>query len=458
MRPVVRRGLGAATVVLTLVAPVSWAGNEAPQSLAELLEAVRQGSEKEQALGRQREEEFRAAKAKQQRLLEEAMRQEEAALTRSAELEARFEENENAIPELEETLRSRLGTLGELFGVVRQVAGDTRSRFETSLISSQIPGRGAALGELAESRKLPSIDDLRGLWVALQEEMTEQGRVVTYPATVVEVGGEESQRPVTRLGAFNVVSRGQYLQYLSESGRLAELARQPARRHLAGVAAFESARSGLVGIAIDPSRGTILSMLIQAPSLAERVAQGGAVGYTIIVLGAIGFAFALLRMGALAAAGFKIRSQVGADHVDPDNALGRVLAVYEQNRGTDVETLELRLDEAILKETSRLQRGATFVKVLSVIAPLMGLLGTVTGMILTFQQITLFGTGDPKLMAGGISQALVTTVLGLVMAIPLTLLYSMISERARTLVLILEEQSLGMVAEQAERLKTAGAA
>ena len=179
MRPVVRRGLGAATVVLTLVAPVSWAGNEAPQSLAELLEAVRQGSEKEQALGRQREEEFRAAKAKQQRLLEEAMRQEEAALTRSAELEARFEENENAIPELEETLRSRLGTLGELFGVVRQVAGDTRSRFETSLISSQIPGRGAALGELAESRKLPSIDDLRGLWVALQEEMTEQGRVVT---------------------------------------------------------------------------------------------------------------------------------------------------------------------------------------------------------------------------------------------------------------------------------------
>ena len=205
-------------------------------------------------------------------------------------------------------------------------------------------------------------------------------------------------------------------------------------------------------VAIDPSRGTILSLLIQSPNLQERVRQGGIVGYIILVLGVIGLVVGVLRILYLWNVGRKIRAQVGNSTPDPGNALGRVLGVYDETRHADVEALELRLDEAILQESAPIRRGATFVKVLSVVTPLLGLLGTVTGMIEVFQAITLFGAGDPKLMAGGISRALVTTVLGLVMAIPLTLLHSFISEKARSLVELLEEQSVGMVAERAEAL------
>lgn len=453
------------SAVLMLVLTLAFAGSlpprasaSEPASLVELLNQIREGSKREEAENRKREAEFLAAQSEQRKLLEVALTKEARLRQRSEELEAKHDANEKVLPELEDALQSRMGTMGELFGVVRQVAGDTRSRFSTSIISAQLPGRVPFLEELAESRELPSIEDLSRLWLALQEEMTEQGRVVSFPATVIEVGGKEESRDVTRIGAFNVISEQGYLQYLSENGKLADLARQPASRYLNDVAPFLAAETGIHSIAIDPTRGSLLSLLIQAPSLEERMHQGGAVGYVIIVLGILGFALALYRWAVLGVVGRKIRSQLTQEDVDEGNALGRVLSVYGRNADANVETLELRLDEAILKESSKLQRGANLIKVLSVIAPLLGLLGTVTGMILTFQQITLFGTGDPKLMAGGISQALVTTVLGLVMAIPLTLLHSMISERSRTLVQILEESSLGLVAEQAERLAGAGEA
>jgi biopolymer transport protein ExbB len=420
-------------------------------SLADLLQQVREGAKREEAENRAREAEFRAAQDRQRAMLESAMKADAHEQARAEKLEAVFEEQENTVAELETTLRNRLGSLGELFGVVRQAAGEAKSQVETSIISAQIPGREVFLDKLAQSKELPAVADLEKLWFSLQEEMTEQGRIVSFPATVVEVGGQETERQVVRVGPFNAVSEGRYLSY--QNGKLTELARQPASRYLSTVAHFETATAGLEPIAIDPSRGTILSMLIQTPNLDERIRQGGIVGYVTIALGVVGFAYALYRIVVLTIASRRIRAQVAEpSKLDRGNALGRVLAVYLDNQQTDVESLELRLDEAILKESASLLRGATFVKVLSVIAPLLGLLGTVTGMILTFQMITLFGAGDPKLMAGGISQALVTTVLGLVMAIPLTLLHSMIAERGKTLVQILEEHSVGIVAEHAERL------
>ena len=127
------------------------------------------------------------------------------------------------------------------------------------------------------------------------------------------------------------------------------------------------------------------------------------------------------------------------------------MAVYHENRGIATETLELKLDEAILKNTPALQRGLVTVRILAVIAPMLGLLGTVTGLIETFQSITLFGTGDPRLMAGGISQALVTTVLGLGAAIPLILMHSALNTRSKRLLAVLEEQSAGLIARHAEQ-------
>jgi biopolymer transport protein ExbB len=203
-------------------------------------------------------------------------------------------------------------------------------------------------------------------------------------------------------------------------------------------------------MAVDPSRGSLLGLLIQAPSLKERIDQGGVVGYVIIGLGLIGVLIAVWRYLSLTISGSKIRSQLKSATPNAGNALGRILGVYHDNKDIDTETLELKLDEAILKEAPKLEKWQGSIKVLAAVAPLMGLLGTVVGMIATFQAITLFGTGDPKLMAGGISQALVTTVLGLVVAIPLVLLHSMVAGKSKGLIEILEEQSAGLIAKHSE--------
>jgi biopolymer transport protein ExbB len=116
----------------------------------------------------------------------------------------------------------------------------------------------------------------------------------------------------------------------------------------------------------------------------------------------------------------------------------------------DTETLELKLSEGILKETPKLESGLNLLKIIAAIAPLMGLLGTVTGMIVTFQAITIFGAGDPKAMAGGISGALVTTVLGLLVAIPTVLLHTIVNGRAQRIIHVLNEQTTGIIAEHTE--------
>lgn len=439
-----------AVAVIAVLAAAGAAAQEA-KSLSQLLEEVRRGSAAQRAEDLRREEEFRAAKDKQQELLAEARRRKATAEARSKELETVFEQKEQMLPELQESLRVRLGTLGELFGVVRQVAGDTGGFVRGSLISTQIPGRTVFLDKLAESTELPSVEDLEGLWFTLQQEMTETGRSTRFRQNVVGVDGVESEREVVRIGVFNAISGADFLRLDDNTGKLVELARQPAPRHRATARAFAAAQSGLSPMSLDPSRGTILSMLVQSPTLEERIRQGGLVGYIIIGLGAVGLLLATYRFVYLGLVGRKIKSQARSEQADSGNPLGRILSVYGDNRAADVETLELKLDEAILRETPALERGNALVRVLSVVAPLLGLLGTVTGMIQVFQQIQLYGTGDPKLMAGGISMALVTTVLGLVMAIPLVLLHSVLSVRTRRLVQILEEQSAGIIARHAER-------
>lgn len=418
-------------------------------SLSDLLKRVQQGWNAEREENQQREVRFKQQRDEQQRLLEEAKATRTAEENRSEALESQFEANETTLTQFEETLRERLGALGELFGVVRQVAGDTRSQVETSLVSAQITGREPFLEELGKSKRLPSIESLEKLWYTLHQEMTELGNVTRFPATVVNADGDETESEVIRVGAFNAISNGKYLIW--ENGKLQELPRQPAGTYLDTLPAFEKATSGMVRLAIDPSRGSILKVLIQTPGVRERIEQGGVVGYAIIVLGLLAGALALLRWLIVSIAGRKVAAQKKSDRAQADNPLGRVLGIYEANRTADVETLELKLDEGIMHESTRLESLLWVVKVVSVVAPLMGLLGTVTGMIRTFQAITLFGTGDPKMMASGISEALVTTMLGLFVAIPLLLLHALVANTSKGVVEVLEEQAAGLIARRAEQ-------
>jgi biopolymer transport protein ExbB len=420
------------------------------ETLDDLLRQVKQSRSEEAKLNQQREAEFLADREKQKDLLRNAKAKLAAEKQRGEELKTAFDDNEKKLAESEETLERRQGNLGELFGVVRQVAGDTAGILDNSLVSAQYKGRTAELIRLSNEKKLPSIPELEELWYRLQEEMTESGKVVKYAGPVISVDGTEEQRQITRVGVFNVVSGGKFLRFLPETGQLVELPRQPEARFTGMAEELENANGGLTAMAVDPSRGSILNLLVQAPDLRERVQQGKEVGYVIIGLAIFGFLLAIYRLLALTFVHMKVKRQLKKDEPKKSNPLGRVLQVYFSNREVDLETLERKIDEAVIREMPKLQRGLSILKILAVIAPLLGLLGTVTGMIQTFQAITLFGTGDPKLMASGISQALITTVLGLMTAIPLTFLHAMVSARSRSVVQILEEQSAGIIATHAE--------
>lgn len=424
-------------------------------SLDQLLSKVKSGRVQDSKENAARIAAFKADKAQQQQKLIQANSKRGEAEGRSKALEVAFEENDVQIIELENALKERLGSLKELFGVLQQASGDARGQFENSLTNIQFPERSAFLSELAQkmgqTSRLASLEEIERLWYELQREMTESGKVVSFPTTVVAANGDEIETTVTRIGVFNAVANGKYLEHVTQTGRLVELERQPQQRYLDKVAGLEATNTGVAAFGLDPSRGQILSLLVQAPDLRERIDQGGTVGYVIIGLGAVAFLIAVWRMLALLFTGISVSSQTKKTDQPGRNPLGRVLKVYHDNPSTDVETLELKLSEAILKETPKINRMLMFLKIIAVVAPLLGLLGTVTGMIVTFQAITLFGTGDPKLMAGGISQALVTTVLGLCVAIPTVLMHTVVASRARRINQVLEEQATGLVAAHSER-------
>ena len=444
--------IGLASILLLATTVVAQAATAI--SLDELLQQVKTGRVTDAAESKARLDEFRANRATQTR----ALNAEKAEQTRqerlSSQMEKQFEVNDERIIVLEKQFQDRLGGLKELFGVLQQASGDARGNFEASLTQVQFPDRTDFLLEFAQkmgqSSRLASLEEIERLWFELQREMTETGKVTTFMTSVVDASGVEAMREVTRIGAFNVVSDGKYLEYVPETGRLVELQRQPQTRYTNRIDDLTNATSGLHAIGIDPTRGQLLSLLVQSPSLMERIAQGKTVGYVIIALGFVGLIMAIWRLLVLAGIGVKVSKQSkNIQHPIADNPLGRVLGVGSDST-IDIETMELKLGEAILRETPKLNAMLPLLKIISVVAPLLGLLGTVTGMIVTFQAITLYGAGDPKLMAGGISTALVTTVLGLTVAIPMVFLHTLVSSKARRLTQILQEEAAGMLAERAE--------
>jgi len=435
---------------LALVGASANAQEAEPTSLFELLELVEQGLEVEREENRQRVERFVAEKEQQEELLADAKATLASEEGTSERLEEAYNGNELLLAQDQERLAERLGQLGELFGVVRQVANEASGNIWDSLTSSQLGQRKELLDRLGRSTELPSTEDLERLWFELQREMTQQGQVARYTAPVLTLEGRVVEWDVIRAGPFTAVANGKYLLWEPSEGKLRELSRQPPSRYLTTVSDFEAAAGGIAQLAVDPSRGSLLSALTDSPSAVERIQQGGYVGYVIIGLGILGALVGIGRWVAVALTARKVESQCKSGTADSANPLGRILAVYEANREISTETLELKLDEVVLRESSKLERLQWVVKTISVVAPLLGLLGTVTGMIQTFQAITLFGAGDPKMMAGGISEALVTTMLGLTTAIPLVLLYDTLSNSTRRIIDVLDEQSAGLIATRAE--------
>jgi biopolymer transport protein ExbB len=425
-------------------------------SMNELLNQIEQGQARDSQEAREREARFSEQRNQQQSLLNQSRAERSRQENTSQRLERLFNDNQQKIIDARAQLDERLGALKELFGVLQTVSGDAQGRFNTSLTNIQFPDREGflvALGsKMAGASSLASIEEIEQLWYELQREVTESGKIVRFPLSITRADGEVITTDVVRVGTFNIVMEDGYLQYNGTTGNVSELQRQPEQgRYTNSTADMVSAPSGPVTFGLDGTRGGILALLVESPTIKDRINQGGIVGYCIISLGIVGLLIAVVRWIGLSTAARKVNAQLKSDTASTDNPLGRVLAAYEANQEADTETIELKLSEAALKEMPDLTKGVLFIKVISVVAPLMGLLGTVTGMIKTFQVITLYGAGDPKMMAGGISQALMTTVLGLCVAIPMVLIHTLVSGQSRKIVNILQSQSAGMVAAHSEK-------
>jgi biopolymer transport protein ExbB len=439
------------TVLLgALLAMPAVAEAEARQ-LDQLLQDVRARQAAQQALNRQREQVFLADRQRQQRLLDEARQDFERWRRENQPLLEVTERNQATIEGLQDDLAAVVADMGDLSSIFREFAGDFHAVLRDSMVSAQLPEREARLRALADARTQVSIEEIQSLWLLLQEEMTEAGKVTRFSAPVVDTAGSMTTQTVLRAGVFSAWTGGDYLRYVPETGELLSLSRQPPLRFRNAARTFGDA-GGPQMLAIDPTRGSLLGMLTYTPDLRERVAQGGAIGLIIIGLGITGLLLTGWRLVYLALVTRRIRRQL-TDVSRPDvrNPLGRVLLAVRDIGLDDDELLQLKLDEAVLAEMPAIERGNGLIKLVAAISPLLGLLGTVTGMILTFQAISLFGTGDPKLMAGGISQALITTVLGLVVAIPLLFGHSLVAYLARVMIQRLDEQCAGVLARNAEQ-------
>lgn len=447
----------------------------AEQKLKRLYEGMRQQRQAQAKQNKQREQHFIAEKNQQKNNLKQLKKQVQKKQHDLESLKKDVQQTSHEIKQLKTQLNERAHALRDLFSVWKQVATDTLVNSKNSLISSEHPQQVQQLQDMISKKSLPESIDLDALKTLLQQDIQQSAQITNFQGSVALPSGEAKIQTIQRIGPFTATASGHFLQYDSEQHSLAQASRQPAGHYLAVINSqpYQSlSKNSTIPIVIDPSRGVVFERLALLPSWQERLQQGGYIGYAIIILGLIGITLAAARWIVIARTKHQINQQIKTpEQINTNNPLGKIFAAYQnslpssasaadKNEGTnatenkatepDTESLEVRLQEIVIQEMPRLDKGLGVLKLLAAVAPLLGLLGTVVGMINTFQTITLVGSADPKLMAGGISQALMTTVLGLLVAVPLLFSHSFVSSRARLVMVFLSQQSLGLIAQSLE--------
>ena len=449
--------LSAFFIGAVLMAGLAMPASAQISSIDELLGKVRQDAQTTKAENDKREREFRSRANQQKSKLASARAELRALEATVRRVERRFDANEIVIARLDGELNSALGEFRDVFGLARSKAGEFKATLDASLVSAENPGRTDVLGKIANSKALPSSDELNQIWQLMLDEIKAQREVSSFEANVGNSSNPGELMQVTRVGAFDVFTNagGEFLEYKNSKDPkvlpLTYLKKQPGGAINQAAKDVLNASSGeLVFGPVDPTRGSLLKALERVPDTKERVDQGGPIGTIILAVLLVGGIFGVLNIFRLFMVSSAVKSQKKRAKPSRSNPLGRVMMAYEAVKDKDEEVIELKLDEAILRESPKLEVGLNLLKLGAAIAPLLGLLGTVTGMIKTFQAMMIYGAGDPQLMAGGISEALVTTMLGLIAAIPLLVLHSFCSSFARGVQGTLEEQSAGIVARHVE--------
>lgn len=437
------------------------------QDIDSIIAEARSARAASEQLFNQRASQFEAADAAtRQRLMNEATAQRDALAAQVAEKTEIYSENDLEINRLNGELRSKANSMGlsEVFGLARQVANDSTTNLQQSMIGAQFPGddRVAFLQTVAASNnRMLSIDELERLWFELSREMAATGQVAKFTGSVVLPGGTSETTDIIRIGPFIATAGDRYLTYLPELNRLTVLPRQLNNPFRSDAANLAAATSGYVQATVDSTRGVLLNMYVERPTLKERIELGEAVGYVIIVVGVVGAVFFVLQLLYLLKQRLAVAAQVrNPESPRPNNPLGRVLLAFKGDGSTieeDADILELRLTEAIMKEAPKLERAQAFLRLAVAAGPLLGLVGTVVGMIITFQSITETGSSDPKIMATGIGQAMIATVLGLGVAVPLLFGNALLTSLSKSIMQILDEQSAGILAETLEKRRKTNA-
>ena len=357
---------------------------------------------------------------------------------RNARLEKEFEENEKVLAELEERLQIKIGVLGELFGVARQFAGELLSSSESAYTFTEFPDRGDKLKEIGKIQ-VHSIEELEVLWLEYFNEIVASGEVKEFKSKIINSKGDSFEDNIVRYGLFSASYNSEFIKPINELNGFELLQRQPEKSILRNLKRHQRSDEYKTA-SIDPTRGFLLSLYLDKAGWIERIAQGKSVGFIIILIGIIGVAFS----------SYKIYFLNESKKILEDSNQTNVIQDMIDNikKAKSYQSKENIIDELISNYSSKLDWGVSWIKFVAAVAPLLGLLGTVIGMIETFQAITLFGTGDPKQMAGGISQALITTMLGLMVAAPLLGFYTYISDRVNTLVQIVEEKGSYLLSKE----------
>lgn len=350
---------------------------------------------------------------------------------RNIKLEDSFEQNEKTLADLEEKLEIKVGVLGELFGVTRQYAGELLAASENSVVFYEFPNRPSILRDIGQE-KVHNLNQLENLWISYFDEIVAGSEIKTFKATITSPNGENIAGDITRYGLFSASFDGKFVKPVSSLNSFQLLAKQPEGTFTKTLSKHKSA-DAYTNVSIDPTRGFLLSLYLDKANWFERIAQGKSIGFVIIFIGFIGLAFSIFKIVRLR----DYSNEVLTDA--PQNIPSQMESLIKD--GTSRESKENIIDEFIINYSGKIEWGNNWVKFFAAVAPLLGLLGTVIGMIETFQAITLFGTGDPKQMAGGISQALVTTMLGLIVAAPLLGMYTYLSEKTESIVQVLEEKA-----------------
>jgi len=413
-----------------------------------LVESVKNTASIRAKEDRERLNKFLSDKNRQQYLLNQMKAKLDSEEDRSERLTKEYEDNDKKLSELEEQLTLKLGSFGELFGIVRQTAGESKGQFLLSLTNIEYPERIDFLGDLAERKSLdlPTSDELDRLWYEILNELNQSGKVKVYNTDILSKSGELVNTDIVRIGVFNSVADGNYLNLVSEQNILEYLAKQPEGSIKRSARKLQNNDVEYREVFIDPTRGSLLSKLIDRAGFVERINQGGFVGYIILLILIAGLVMGVMQFLFLRNESQTIDNELNSKNYSDNSTLGKLNNIYSKYKGDTPEELEAQLEDVLAKTAPALEKNLSIIKLLAAVAPLLGLLGTVIGMIETFQAITLFGTGDPKLMAGGISQALVTTMLGLIAAVPLLFVHNILDSRSRAISQIYEEQAIGYVA------------